>query len=313
MPEITYWVNGRFVPASQAMVPINSRGYRLGDGVFDTERTFNGKLFRLEQHMERLERSLKAARITLGMTRQELARATEQTLERNLPLLDTHGDFWVTQTVTRGGGKNPLDAEPGFVSIIVEPLPFARFAPYYASGMPLVTPSVRSTALIGLDPKLKATSRLNMVLADLEAKQSDPDAMAVLLDEQGNLAEVIYGNLFVVRQGLVRTPGSRSILEGVTRATTLELAAREGIPVQEAELQPYDLVTADEAFITTTSYCVMPVGKLNGAPVGSAVPGPVTRKLMDAWCRLVGMDYVAQMQSRATARGAPVAVRAAAR
>ncbi|MFI5400237.1 MAG: aminotransferase class IV [SAR324 cluster bacterium] len=318
--EITYWVNGAFVPASQAVVPLNSRGYRLGDGVFDTERTFNGSIFRLKEHLERLDKSLRMTRIHLGMSLDDLAAATDETMRRNLPLLETHGDFWVTQTVSRSGGKSVLDEQPAFVSIIVEPLSFARFAPYYTKGMPVVTPSVRSSASIGLDPKIKSTSRLNMVLADLEAKQRDPDAMSALLDEQGNLAEVLYGNLFVVRKGTIRTPGSRGILEGITRATTIELARKQGVSVEEAELTPYDLYAADEAFATTTSYCIMPVGTLNGSPIGKAVPGALTRKLTDAWRDLVGLDFVAQMQhyaARATqphpVPAAPGASRAAAR
>lgn len=312
--ELTYWVNGSFVPASQAVVPLNSRGYRLGDGVFDTERTFNGKIFRLMQHMDRLERSLRMTRIQLGMSLDEFAQLTEETMRRNLPLLETYGDFWIYQTVSRGGGKSVLDPEPAFASILVEPLSFARFAPYYTKGMPLVTPSVRSTATIGLEPKLKTTSRLNMVLADLEAKQVDPDAMSLLLDEEGKLAEVISGNIFVVRDGVIRTPGTRGILEGVTRATTLELCAQHKLPLEEGELTPYDLYTADEAFVTTTSYCVMPVGSLNGARIGKAVPGPLTQRLSQAWRDLVGLDFVAQMQTYAArAKQAAPAPRAAAR
>jgi branched-chain amino acid aminotransferase len=314
MQEITYWVDGAFVPASKALVPINNRGYRLGDGVFDTERTFNGKLFRLDAHMERLERSLKYTRIPLGMSRDELAKITEQTVERNLPLLGQHGDFWVTQTVSRGGGKNVMDVAPTLVSIIVEPLPFARYAHYYDDGVPLVAAAMRSTAQQGMDPKLKSTSRLNMVLADLEAKLIDPDALALLLDEQGNLAEVVSGNLFIVRGGAVRTPTTRSILEGVTRDTAMGLVREQGLPLAESELQLYDLFTADEAFLTTTSYCVMPVGKVNGSPIGNSIPGPITRRLMDAWSKMVGLDYVGQMRAYAARAGKPVAVpRAAAR
>lgn len=297
MEEFTYWVNGAFVPASQAVVPLNSRGYRLGDGVFDTERTFNGRIFRLPEHLERLERSLRYTRIDPGLTLDELGRVAEEAVERNRHLLARHGDFWVTQTITRepGGGA--------FVSIIVEPLPFARYAAYYDTGVPLVIPPARTSAQIGMDPKLKATSRLNMVLADQDAKQIDPHAMALLLDEHGNVAEVIYGNLFVVRGGHLRTPTSRAILEGVTRLTTLELIAGEGLPVEEADLQPYDVYTADEAFCTTTSYCVLPVGSLNGQRVGTAVPGPVTQQLTQAWNRLVGLDVPAQFRQY----GAPAA------
>ncbi|MCH7479649.1 MAG: aminotransferase class IV, partial [SAR324 cluster bacterium] len=221
MSEFTYWVNGAFLPASQATLPLNSRGYRLGDGVFDTERTFKGNIFRLEAHLERLERSLKVTRIDPGLTMAELAEFSEETVARNRHLLEESGDFWVTQTISRGVGRNPLDAGQAHVSIIVEPLPFARYAPYYEKGIALVTPSVRTTAQAGLDPKVKAVSRLNMVLADLEARQTDPEGLTLLIDEGGNLAEVLYGNLFVVRDGQVRTPAGRAILEGVSRATTL--------------------------------------------------------------------------------------------
>lgn len=290
MDEFTYWVNGRFVPASEAVVPVNSRGYRLGDGVFDTERTFNGRIFRLEHHLERLGRSLRFVRIDLGMTLAELGALAEETTERNRHLLERHGDFWVTEIVTRDTSNR------GHISIVVEPLPFQRYAGLHHEGVPLVIPSVRSSAQIGMDPKLKATSRLNMVLADLEGKQIDPRSMSLILDEHGNLAEVLYGNLFVVRGGHLRTPTSRAILEGVTRMTTLELIAEEGLPLAESDLQPYDLYTADEAFCTTTSYCVLPVASLNGQPVGSAVPGPVTQRVTAAWNRLAGLDIPAQFE-----------------
>jgi branched-chain amino acid aminotransferase len=145
-----------------------------------------------------------------------------------------------------------------------------------------------------------------MVLADLEAKQVDPEALSLLMDEQGNLAEVIYGNLFLVRGNTIRTPTSRSILEGVTRDTTMELIRKKGMTVVEGELQLYDLYTADEAFVTTTSYCVMPVGNLNGSPIGKAVPGPTTRRVMDAWIEMCGMDYVAQMRTHAAKSAKPI-------
>lgn len=291
MKEFIYWVNGEFVPASQAVMPVNNRGYRMGDGVFDTERTFNGKLFRLDAHLERLERSLKYIRLDPGMSMAELGRLAEEATERNAPLLETYGDFWVTQTLSR-------EAENGaFVSIIVEPLPFARYAACYDTGIPLVIPTTRSSANIGMDPKLKATSRLNMVLADLEGKAMHPDSLSVLLDEHGNLAEVLYGNIFLVRGGKIRTPGSRAILEGVSRMTTLELIEAEGLPLSETDVQPYDLYTADEAFVTTTSYCILPVASLNGRTVGAGKPGPLTRRMTAAWNARVGLDIPAQMKA----------------
>ena len=297
MDEITYWVDGEFVAAGQAVMPINNRGYRLGDGVFDTERTFNGKIYKLEAHLARLERSLKMLRIDLGMSLAELGRISEEVVARNEHLRDRFGDYWVTQTIHRGDGGNPLQPGPPFISIIVEPLAFARFAPYYTQGAHLVIPSGRTSARTGLDPKLKAVSRLAMVLADLEIKQVHPDAWSLALDEEGNLAEVFYGNLFLVRDGAIRTPTARAILEGITRATTMEMAIGLGLEVQEQNLQPYDLYTADEAFITTTSYCLLPVGQLNGAPIGNEIPGPITRRLTEAWSRVAGFDIAEQMRT----------------
>jgi branched-chain amino acid aminotransferase len=290
-------------------VPVNCRGYRNGDGVFDTERTFNGKIFKLDEHLARLEKSLRFTRIDPGMEMAELGRISQETLERNLHLLDQYGDFWVTQTISRGMGKNPLEPGPAFVSIIVDPLPFVRNAPLYSQGVHLVSPSGRTSALSGLDPKVKATSRLNMVLADLEARQTDPDALTLLLDEQGNLAEVIYGNLFLVRDGKIRTPGTRAILEGVTRATTIELARGVGLELSEAEVQLYDLMTADEAFISTSSYCILPVGRVNGSPVGNEMPGPVTRRITEEWNKLAGLDIAEQSRTYAAKaeQAAPVA------
>ena len=294
MTEFTYWFNGEFVPEHQAVIPVSDRGYRQGDGVFDTERTFNGEIFRLTEHLERLERSLRYTRIDPGVSMEDLARFSREAVERNRHLLESHGDFWVTQNISRDGrgGAN--------VAIIVEPLPFARFAPFYDKGIPLVVSPVRASANQGLDPKLKAISRLNMVLADLEGKAIDADSLSVLVDEHGNLAEVLYGNLFLVRGGKIRTPGSRAILEGVSRMTTLQLIASEGLPVSETDVQPYDLYTADEAFVTTTSYCILPVASLNGRKIGGEIgrkaPGPVTEQLTKSWNNRVGLDIAAQMR-----------------
>jgi len=294
--ELTYYFNGQFVLASQAVIPVSHRGYRLADTVYDTERTFNGQIFRLQEHLHRLYRSLKVVRIDPGLSLEEMSEISWEAVRRNEPLRQKYWDFWVTQLVSRGAGRNVLQTGPAVVSVVVEPLPFRRHAHLYAQGAHLVTPATRRTAPEALDPKLKCTDRLNMVMADIEAKQVDPEAYPILLDDQGNLTEILSGNLFVVSNGVARTPGPRSILCGISRQTTMELARSLDIPVIEDDLQPYDLYVADEAFLTTTSFCVLPVGKFNGAPVGREVPGPVTRRLTSAWSELVGLDIAEQAQ-----------------
>ena len=119
------------------------------------------------------------------------------------------------------------------------------------------------------------------------------------MGDQGNLTEIVYGNLFIVSGELIRTPGPRSILCGISRQTTMELARSLDIPVIEEDLQPYDLYVGDEAFVTTTSFCILPVGKFNGAQVGKEVPGPITQRLTSAWNELVGLDIVEQAQRHA--------------
>ncbi len=308
MQELTYWVNGEFVPASKAVMPLNQRGFRLGDAVFDTERTFGGRIFRLAAHLERLERSLKFTRIDPGMSMAELGRIAEETVARNQELVAAYGDFWVTETIARGSSGPPGRPGPGFVSVIVEPLLFERVAEHYTRGVPLVIPSIRASGSAGLDPKVKCVSRMHLVLADIEAKEIDPKALGLLLDERGDLAEVLYGNIFVVSGGRIRTPAARALLEGVTRNTTIELAREAGLPLEERSLQPYDLYGADEAFVTTTSYCLLPVGSLNGRPIGKDRPGPITRQLLQAWNRLAGFDIAEQARTYAAKRqAAPLA------
>ena len=299
MEELTYWVNGAFVPASQAVIPLEHRGFRQGDAVFDTERTFNGRIFKLAEHLARLERSLRYARIDPGLTMAELAEASEEAVARNRHLLERCGDFWVTQIVARGQGPSPAQAGRAFVAVTLRVLPFAKMAPFYSAGVPLAVPSIRTNAVGGLDPKVKAVSRMQFALADLEAKQRDPEAFALMLDERGNLAEVVSGNVFLVRDGMVRTPSERAILEGVSRATTIALCREAGLRVEEGEWQPYDLLTADEAFVTTTSICLLPVRSLNGTPIGAGVPGPVTRRVTAAWNALAGLDIAEQYRTYA--------------
>jgi branched-chain amino acid aminotransferase len=180
---------------------------------------------------------------------------------------------------------------------MTEPLPFASFARYYKLGVSLITPSIRHTPPQCVEPRVKTVSRLNLVLAELEAQQADPDAYALLLDLEGNITEYTSGNFFIVRRGCLITPFERTSLGGIARETVLEFAEELGIPTREADITPYDACNADEAFITSTSKCVLPVGRLNGIPIGASVPGPVTKRLLDTWSARVEVDIVAQALS----------------
>lgn len=297
MTELMVYLNGRLVPDSQATISVHDSGFTLGDCIYEAARTFNGVPFKLDAHFDRLFRSLQYARIELGMSREELAAATQRVIEANRPLLPD--DFWMYFYVTRGiytyrhYMPTPVSERPPTVVIFTKPLEFAAFAVGYEHGVHAVTPPTRRTPAQCLDPKIKSTSRLNLVLCEIEAKLVDPAAWSMILDIQGNIAENKSGNVFLIKDGALYTPRTDSILSGVTRATIFELAGRLGLPCHETELQPYHAVTADEAFFTASSYCIMPIIKVNGVTLGDGRPGPLTRRLMAAWGELVGVDFVA--------------------
>jgi branched-chain amino acid aminotransferase len=145
-----------------------------------------------------------------------------------------------------------------------------------------------------LDARIKNRSRMAYTLAEIEVKLVDPQAQGILLDIDGNIAENKGANFFIFADGILKTPTISGALAGISRATVIELAADLGIPVRECDIQPYDLYTADEAFFTSTPYCIMPATRFNGLPIGDGQVGSVTKSLLSAWSTLVGVDIVAQ-------------------
>ncbi len=296
-PERVAYVNGELVPESQAVVSIRDRGFVQGDAVFDTTRTFGGKIFKLTEHLQRFYDSLKYMRIDPGMPRQQMRGLTMQVLEANMPLLGEDDDYWVTQRVTRGV-RTDAGTKP---TVIIEctPLPFAARAKYYRDGLPVVTPSIRRTPPEAISPRAKVHNYINLILAEQEAKAHNPDAWPILLDTNDNIAEGPGSNFFVVKDGRVITPKEQNVLAGISRRTALELAQELGMETQEADIDLFDAYTADEAFVTSTSFCICPVGSVNGSAIGSdGVPGPVTDRLQKAYSGLVGIDTVGQYLSR---------------
>ena len=291
------YVNGKIVPESEAGVSINDLGFLYGDAVFDTTRTFDHVLFRFDDHLDRLYASLKYMRIDPGVDRDEMVDLTMQVLNANLPLLDDDDDYWVSQRVSRGIRGAP---ESG-ATLVIEcyPLPFAERAPYYRDGLTVATLSVRRTPPESMSPRAKVHNYINMVQANMEVKSQNPDAWAMLLDTNGNIAEGMGSNFFIVRDGVAITPKEQHVLAGVSRKVTMELAHELAIEVREADIDLFDAYTADEMFVTSTSFCICPVSSLNGSTIGDgAVPGPVTDRLQKAYSGLVGMDFVEQYLSR---------------
>ena len=298
--RIAYF-NGRFVPEREVLVPFRDRGFKYGDAVFDTTRTFGHRVFKLAEHVERLYRSLRYLRIDPGVPPEKMVAITEEVLRRNVPLLDPDDDYWVTQRVSRGLDPSARELWPQEgATVIVEcvPLPLRERAPLYRDGIRVMTPSVRRTPPEALSPRVKTHNYLNLIAGGLEVQAQDPGAWAVLLDTAGNLAEGMGSNIFLVQKGALLTPREQAVLSGISRETVIDLAREAGLTVVEKDLDLYDAYNADEAFLTSTSLCVCPIASVNGARIGAAVPGPVTRQITEAYCRFVDFDFVAQYLKR---------------
>jgi len=289
------WFQGAIRPESEVLISFRDGAAVHADGVYDTERTFNGRVFRLDEHLDRLWRSLAYVGIEAPVSRAELAEISLEVAARNHEICGR--DIWVTQRISSGvphdyGG----DGRP---SLIVEslPLPFESRAPFFRDGIRLITPPLRRVPPWALSPQAKTVNYLNPLLGGRHAARMDAGAWPILLDEHGNLSEGGGANVFAVRGGVVMTPRAEFVLPGITRGVVMELAAGLGLTVEERDIGLYEALTADELFITATSVCVCPVVSLNGRRIGgdgAAVPGPVTHRLQGAFSELVGLDIVAQ-------------------
>ena len=300
--ERVAWFNGKIVRESEVLIPFRDQGFLRGDAVFDMTRSFNGRAFRVEEHVTRLYCSLKYLDIDPGLSPAEITSISEEVLARNRHLLGPGEDYWLAQRISRGVGRVPGDNWNHYgPNVIVEcvPLPLRERAKHFRDGMDVVTPSLRRTPPDALSPRAKMHQYLNLVLADREVKAQNPDAWAVLLDINGNLAEGQGSNIFLVRDGALTTPRERYVLPGISRQATIDLARQLLIPFDEKDLDLYDAYTADECFLTSTSLCICGVRSLNGRTFGAGrVPGPVTERLIDAYREVVGCDFVAQYLAR---------------
>jgi branched-chain amino acid aminotransferase len=296
------YISGRMVPEAEAKISIFDSAIMLADTVTESTRTFRHRPFKLEAHIERLYQSLKLTRIDPGLSAEEMLRTTLDVFGANLDNYAAQEDCWIVHNISRGlsvAGADPtVQLGKATVMIFTQFMDLKPWARFYTEGCHGVTPVSRMVPSQSLDPRIKNRSRLAYTLAEMEAKQVDPAAQSVILDLDGHVAENKGGNIFCVSSGVLKTPTTVNCLAGVTRATTLELAQKLSIPAEETVLLPYDLATADEMFFTSTPYCIMPATKFNNLPVGDGKVGPVTKRLLEAWSELVGMDVVAQARAQ---------------
>ena len=320
LPEPLVYLNGRLVPASQAHLAVYDAGIVLGATVTEMARTFRHELFRLDEHLERLRRSLRYVRFDIGMSMDELAAVIHKLVEGNARLIEPDDELGVVIFVTAGefptyaGGAASSVRTTPTVCAHTFPLPFEIWADKVQHGQHLVTPSIRHVPPQCYDPSMKYRSRMHYYLADQEARLVDPDAAALLLDLDGNVTETGAANFLIVEQGTIISPTLRNTLAGISRAMVIELAAELKLPFVERDFQVFNVINSDEAFTTSTPYCLMPVTRINGLAIADGQPGPVFRRLLAAWSEKVGMDVHGQIVDGARRRtrtdAAPTVARA---
>lgn len=311
--EPLVYLHGRLQPASQAHLAIYDAGIVLGATVTEMTRTFRQQPYKLDDHLDRLYRSLKYTRMDVSISRKELGSITREVVQHNAKLIHREDELGVIHFVTAGefpiyagmAGRQ-ANSQPT-VCVHTFPMPFELWAPKMQTGAHLVTPSIRHVPPQCYDPKMKYRSRMHYYLADKEAQLVHPDASALLLDLDGNVTETGGANFLIVERGTIVSPTLVNTLPGISRATVIELARKLGIPFVERNIQVYNVINADEAFTTTTPYCLMPVTRINGLPIGEGKPGPTARRLLTAWSEEVGLDIERQIIDQANRRTAVVA------
>ncbi len=307
MTEPTAYLSGEWIPFPEARLSVADFGVVQAATVTEMIRTFGHRPFRVAAHLERLRQSLAATGIADPTLVDELPPIIERVVRENAPLIDASDDLGISLFVT--AGINPMYAGTGTahspsptVCVHSFPLAFDRWAEKYDGGTTLVTPAVRAIPRATIDPRIKSRNRLHWFLADREARQTDPGAMALLLDSDGHLTETSSGNILLYDGHVLRTPRAECVLEGVSQNVVFEQATTFDLPHRAENLDVADLIEAQEAFVSSTTYCLLPVTKVNGEPIGTGAPGPLYRRLIDAWSHMVEVDIIRQAQERTRER-----------
>jgi branched-chain amino acid aminotransferase len=275
--QVLVYVDGKMVPKEEAVVSVFDHGFLYGDGVFEGIRVYEGNVFRLREHIDRLYESAKTIALEIPMTREEMIQATLETVAANFKK-----DVYIRLVVSRGKGDlgiDPAKCRRPTVVIIADSISLYP-QELYDDGASLVTASVRRIPMESLDPRIKSLNYLNNILAKIEAKKAGA-LEAIMLNHHGLVAECTADNLFMVKQGTLKTPDlMQGALGGITRSAVLDLARKAKIPCSETVLGLHDLYNADECFLTGTGAEVVPVITIDGRRIGDGKPGPITKRLL---------------------------------
>ena len=271
------YIDGEFYEKEHAKVSVFDHGLLYGDGVFEGIRFYNGRVFRLEEHIDRLYDSARAICLSIPLDKAAMTEATLETIRQN-----GLKDGYVRLVVTRGSGDlglNPALCPKATIIIIASKITLYP-QEMYENGLMVVTCATRRIPHGALSPMVKSLNYLNNVMAKIEAANAGAGE-GLMLNEQGYVAECTGDNVFIVKNGRIFTPPiSSGALAGVTRGVVFEMAAEAGIPISEPDITRYDLFTADECFLTGTAAELIPVVTLDRRAIGDGKPGPITRQLM---------------------------------
>jgi branched-chain amino acid aminotransferase len=282
---VKIFIDGKYLPEEDAKISVFDHGLLYGDGVFEGIRVYGGKIFRLEQHLDRLNTSAKAIMLQLPMTKAALTEACRETCRQNKIT-----DGYIRLVVTRGVGNlglNPFTCKKPSVIIIAATIELYP-EKVYREGINLITAGTQRNSPNAVNPAIKSLNYLNNILARIEAVNAGT-VEALMLNGEGYVAECTGDNVFIFRGGKLETPPvSAGALDGITRRVIMELA-----PVTEKNMTRYDVMTADECFLTGSAAEIVPVATLDGRPIGTGNPGPVTLKLMEDFRKLTRSEGTA--------------------
>ena len=292
------WRNGIFLPESEATLSLYDSALLYGDSVFEMARSFNKKLFKLEAHIDRLMDSIKFTQMPCAYNFHQLKMAHEDLINRNKREFAEDDEYRTFINVSRGPlpiYKDILEVKP-CVMITVYPLRWVLrgMSRLYDGGCHAIIPSQRAIPSRFQENKVKNHCRLSSRLAELEVKRSDNEAWPLLVDDEGFLTESTGANFFIVRRERILTPEPRNCLRGISRNFVLWLARQYKVDYRERNIEPYDAITADEAFFTATPFCIMPCTKINGIKIGNGKVGKMTEFLTQKWIESVDCDFVEQ-------------------
>jgi branched-chain amino acid aminotransferase len=301
MPEPLAYLNGQYVPRKDARLPLHDAGFVFGATVTDLCRTFKHEIFRLSDHLARFRRSCTAAAIPQPLEDHEVVAIAERLVAHNAAQLRPEQDLTLVMFATPGPIAHYAGYDLGAGEAIptlgmhTSPLSFGRFRPFFQQGARLLIPRTRHVPAESVDRRIKQRSRLHWWLAEQETRQYEPGAVALLLDAEDHVTETAGANLLVVRGGQVLSPPGSAILGGISLQTVRELCSELSISCEERSLTLQDCLTAEEAFLSSTPYCIAGISQIAGTTI--PWPGPIFQRLLSAWSARVGVDIRRQILS----------------